>query len=64
MHHSPVPNPRSFPGLIQVALAFLLMVGFGLLAGALGVPDHWDTFAGIALGSIVLGIWEAFSREP
>ena len=62
MHHARVPNPRTFPGLVQFALAIAVMLVLWLLAAALGVPDGWDAFTGIVLGGVLLGLWEAFAR--
>jgi len=65
MHHEPVPNPRSLPGLVQVVLAVALMVALWLLvAAALGLPDGWDAFVGIFAGSLLLALSLGVRRPP
>jgi hypothetical protein len=49
---------------VQLVLAIAVMVGLWLLAAVLGVPDGWDAFTGIVLGGVLLGLWEAFARQP
>lgn len=56
-------NPRSLPGFAQLVLAIVTMAALWQVALALGVPNVWAGLAGVFFGSLLLGLWEAFTAR-